>query len=221
MAAGALAAYDVFIRPRLLRWGASAEEAQGPLRGDNPGVDRSFDSTRAITIDAPPDAVWPWLVQIGDHRGGFYSYDWIERRMLSGHYVDGHSATRIHPELQHLKVGDSIALGGPRGLTASLPVTALEVNRLLALGNGWTFVLKAIPDRRTRLFVRMRGDGLVRASLPARLRLLRGLASVVDYLIGEPLDSAMVRKMLIGIRERAEAPSRSTGRGTEHEVGRA
>jgi hypothetical protein len=65
-----------------------------------------------VTIDAPPEGVWPWLVQIGDRRAGFYSYDWFERATRTVHYVDGkHSATRIHPELQDVKVGDRIATG--------------------------------------------------------------------------------------------------------------
>ncbi len=209
----ALVAYDRFGRTRMLHWGATTGEVDSRLPGDQAGVSCSFDSTRAITIDAPPAAVWPWIVQIGDRRGGFYSYDWVERLMLGGHYLEGHSATRIHPELQHLAVGDFIALGGT--LAANLPVTAVEPGRLLRLGDGWTFVLEELPASRTRLIVRMRGDGLVRASVPARFRLLRGAASVVDYLISEPLDFVMVRKMLLGIRSRAEVLSRSSAQHDE------
>ncbi len=202
---GVLLAYDLALRPRLLSWGATSSEVQGHLPGDDPEVDRSFDSTRAITINAAPEAIWPWLLQIGEHRGGFYTYDWIERLLFSGHYVEGHSATRIHPELQGLGVGDSIELGGVLGQTVRLPVTALETNQLLRLGSGWSFVLQPLPDNKTRLIVRLRGDGLVRAGVPRQLRALRGLASLIDYLIAEPLDSAMVRRMLLGIRSRAEA----------------
>jgi hypothetical protein len=189
-----------------LHWGATADEVARPLPGDDPDVDGSFDATRAITINAPPEAVWPWIVQIGDHRAGFYSYDGIERLLFGGHYVDEHSANRIHPELQSLGVGDPIELGGAFGKAVRLAVTALEPNRLLRLGAGWSFVLEALPDTQTRFLVRMRGDGLVRASIPRHLRAARGLASLIDYLIAEPLDSVMVRRMLLGIRHRAEAP---------------
>ena len=70
--------------------------------------------TKAVTIKAPPEAIWPWLAQIGDHRAGFYSYDWGEQFIFPGtvHYIEGtHSATRIHPELQDVHVGDRINTG--------------------------------------------------------------------------------------------------------------
>lgn len=108
-----MVAYEALLRPWMLDWGSTKQERRRPLPGDE--VTNDIDPagmarhTRAVTIDAPPEAVWPWLVQIGDCRAGFYSYDWFERATRTVHYVDGkHSATRIHPELQDVKVGDRI-----------------------------------------------------------------------------------------------------------------
>jgi len=92
-------------RPRMLRWGATKQEAAEALPGDDRTPHPRVQSTRAITIDAPSEKVWPWIVQMGIERAGFYSHDWVERllgRLLSfdTRYVEGkHSATRIHPEL--------------------------------------------------------------------------------------------------------------------------
>jgi hypothetical protein len=100
-------------RPRMLRWGATPEEAAETLPGDDENPEPTVQSTRAITIDAPPELVWPWLVQMGIRRAGFYTHDWVERLIFRARYVEGrHSATRIHPELQDLAVGDQIYLGG-------------------------------------------------------------------------------------------------------------
>jgi hypothetical protein len=95
------------IRPRISRWGATDREVRRALPGDeleSPYGYRPI-STRAITIDAPPEEVWPWLVQMGSGRAGFYTHEWVER-LLFITYADGHSATRIHPEWQELHVGD-------------------------------------------------------------------------------------------------------------------
>src|SRR5512143_3906907 len=107
-AAGA-AMLAVAVRPRISRWGATDREVNGPLPGDElpaPYGDRRV-STRAITIDAPPDEVWPWLVQMGSGRAGFYTHEWVER-LLFITYADGHSSDRIHPEFLDLHVGDRV-----------------------------------------------------------------------------------------------------------------
>lgn len=107
----------------MLRWGTQDAEAVETLPGDNNLANPTFQSTRAITIDAPPERVWPWIVQMGIHRAGFYTHDRLERAMFHARYVEGkHSATRIHPELQDLKVGDQVPYGG--GVYAT--VTELE-----------------------------------------------------------------------------------------------
>src|SRR5437879_5889367 len=79
LAALALVGYDALLRPWMLDWGTSGEERRRPLPGDDIVEEVMTHHTRAVTIDAPPEAVWPWLLQIGDRRGGFYSYDWLER----------------------------------------------------------------------------------------------------------------------------------------------
>jgi hypothetical protein len=100
------------MRPRTLRWGATPEEAAETLPGDERTPHPRVRSTRVVTIDAPPERVWPWLVQMGIGRAGSYTHDWVERLLFHARYVEGrHSATRIHPGLQNLKVGDVIPMG--------------------------------------------------------------------------------------------------------------
>lgn len=178
-----------------------------PLPGDDIVEDVMSHCTRAVTIDAPPHAVWPWLVQIGDRRAGFYSYDWIERFVFLGtvHYIDGsHSATAIHPELQDVHVGDRINTGSVGRLTIGSPITILQQDRALVIGT-WAFILEPLPGDRTRLVVRERDSGWIRMAVPKRSGLLRAAAGLVDYVVGEPLHFAMVRKMMLGLRTRAEA----------------
>ena len=87
--------YFKFLRERLLHWGATAEEARGEVAGDDLIPEPDVESTRAVTVDAPPSAIWPWLVQMGPGRGGAYTCDWIER--LVG--IDIHNTDRIIPEI--------------------------------------------------------------------------------------------------------------------------
>jgi hypothetical protein len=144
-------------------------------------------STRAITIDAPAASVWPWLAQMGPSpRGGAYTYDWIEN--LLG--LDMHSVERVLPELQHPKVGDTISLGANR-----MRLERVEPQDVIAWrsedGNWvWTFVL-AEHDGTTRLISRNR------FRLPTR-------AARIGMLPMEPASLVMERRMLQGIKERAE-----------------
>lgn len=201
-----LAGYDLLVRPWMLDWGASDQERRMPLPGDDVPVDGAASHTKAVTIGAPPAAVWPWLVQIGDRRGGFYSYDRVERYVFPGtvHYVEGtHSATRIHPELQDLRVGDRINTGSVGRFAVGSPVTVLEPGRTLVAGS-WAFVLQSLPGQRTRLLVRERETGYLRIGVPRRLVALRAALSMIDYLIGDPLHFLMERKMMLGLKQRAE-----------------
>lgn len=207
-----LAGY-VAIRPRLNDWGATKSERDRPLPGDDLVPDPNYQTTRAVTVDAPPGAVWPWLVQIGDGRGGLYSYDRLD--VLFG-VLDRPSATEIVPEWQHLGAGDTISLGQGEG--DGLVVEAVEPERALvtvseAFTDGvltWVFVLDPLADGRTRLLTRNR------ARIEWSLRTLATIAVV------EPLAFLMTRKMLLGIKRRAERtpnvgdPSRrpSTDRST-------
>src|SRR3990170_5394959 len=131
--------YRRFLREPILTWGATADEAVRRLPGDELLENADLVATRAMTIQAPASAVWPWLVQMGPGRGGAYTYDWIEN--LLG--IDIHSADRILPEFQQLEVGDvqQIRRGGP-GMRGGV----LEPEHGLSSRSGggtwvWTFVL--------------------------------------------------------------------------------
>ena len=114
-----LATYPLFLRRRCLTWGARPDEVSRKLPGDELLADAGIVATRAITVDATPAAIWPWLVQMGSGRGGVYTYDWIEN--LFG--LDMHSTRRILPQYQGVKVGDEFPLGPgrPCGSPSSTP----------------------------------------------------------------------------------------------------
>ena len=189
----ALAALYPLIRRPILTWGATSEEARSRLPGDDLLEEADGVSTRAITINAPVAAVWPWVAQMGPSpRGGAYTYDWIEN--LVG--LDMHSVDRLLPEFQHPEVGDTIALGPNR-----MRIERVEPERVLAWrsedGNWvWTFVL-AESGATTRLISRNR------FRLPT-------LAARLGMLPMEPGSLIMERRMLRGIKERAERLSRDT-----------
>ncbi len=188
-----VAAYLRFLRAPVLTWGATDAEAAARLPGDELLEDADGIATRAVEIDAPPTAVWPWIAQIGPSpRGGAYTYDWIEN--LLG--LDMHSADRILPEFQHPQSGDTIGYGSNR-----MRVERVEPERVLASrsedGNWvWTFVLEP-RNGSTRLISRNR---FRLPNLVARL----GMVPM------EPASLLMERKMLLGIKQRAER-SREAG----------
>ncbi|MEC5179713.1 SRPBCC family protein [Arthrobacter sp. CG_A4] len=206
-AAAAAGVYVLAVRPRLLKWGATVQEAAGPLPGDELVRTPRMQTTRAVTIAAPAERIWPWLVQLGAGRGGMYSYDALENAAGLGM----HSADGILPEFQQLDVGDVIPLAPDVGI----PVRRLETASVLALGGtmdprtgritssdgaatgprlelGWTFVLLPVDARTTRLLSRTRYDY---SPLP--------LGLVFRPLL-EPLQFLMERRMLLGIKSRAE-----------------
>jgi hypothetical protein len=219
LAGGALATQIVVYllwRPRMLRWGATSEEASDPLPGDERTPNPRVQSTRAVTIDVPPERVWPWLMQMGIGRAGFYSHDWVERLMCRARYVEGrHSATRIHPELTPLQVGDTVPMG------AGAFATVYEVKPYEHLVAQETFVLRPLPGGRTRLITRYRGMGFlspaahaIRPDAGPVPRLIRAavlrvpgvdlLIRAVDFFVGDPLHHYMETGMLTGIKARAE-----------------
>jgi hypothetical protein len=186
-AAGAAVAYRAFLRKRILTWGATTAEAAGRLPGDELLEDADGVATRAITIDAPRSAVWPWIAQMGPSpRGGAYTYDWIEN--LLG--LDMQSADRVLAEYQHPQLGDGFGYG-PNKMSFRI----VEPERVLAIqsadGNWvWTFVLEE-EDGRTRLISRNR----------FRLPKLKDRIGMIPM---EPGSLVMERKMLLGIKQRAE-----------------
>ncbi|HEU4479815.1 MAG TPA: SRPBCC family protein [Pyrinomonadaceae bacterium] len=189
--AAALAAYALFVRPWHLKWGATEEELKMPLPGDGIVENPKLNATHAITIHAPITEVWPWLVQVGQNRGGFYSYTWLEN--LVG--CEMRNADQIVPEWQELKVGHEVWLH-PKA--PPLKVLAIEPGRAIVLENSWTFYLRPIDDQTTRLIIRGRGEfnpDLKNALL--NFILWRG--------VFEPAHFIMERKMMLGIKQRAEA----------------
>ena len=107
-----LAVYVRCLRPWQLTWGASPGEVSRPLPGDDLVPRPTFNATRAISIAAPPAEIWPWLVQVGLTRAGWYSYDLLDN-------LARRSARRIIPDLQHLAVGDIVPMSpdGKQGMT--------------------------------------------------------------------------------------------------------
>lgn len=186
-ASGALLGAYLLARPRLHHWGATAEEGQRALPGDDIIVQPALNFTLAITIDAPLDAVWPWIVQLGQGRGGWYSYDWLENLMG----LDIHTADRILPEFQHLAPGDVIPTGA-----IDIPVIDVEPPRLLLLGGApfstIAFMLEPLDEQRTRLLLRNRAAlGWTPSGIFWR--------AVLD-----PGIFVMSRKMLLVLKQRAE-----------------
>lgn len=190
IAAGAV--YRALLRRRILNWGATEREAAERLPGDELLEDADGVATRAITIDAPPSAVWPWIAQMGPSpRGGAYTYDWIENLFGLGM----HSADEILPEFQDMKVGDEYQLGPNR---PSMRVEVLEPERFLVFrfeDQTWVWIFALVPeDGMTRLLSRNR-IATPYASAPTRL---------FNMMVMEPGSLVMERKMLLGIKERAE-----------------
>lgn len=235
--AGAAAAYAFAVRPWSRSWGVDPDDAGLALPGDELVADATVVETRGIEIGAPPEAVWPWLVQMGYNRAGWYSYDAIDMK--------GASLDRIDPELQHLAVGDLV----PNSPETAFEVKAVETGRALVLyadeklveaqvaaarakkeageaveatpanlqaagkmmpsmpgfAASWAFVLQPLDGRRTRLVERL----CVHVSAPA------GPAAVV---MGEVFGFGvftMVRKQMLGIRDRAEAALIAAGISAE------
>jgi hypothetical protein len=176
------------------RWGTTPEEFARVMPGDALIPNPTEMSMQAVTVSAPPEDIWPWLVQIGYQRGGLYSYDWLDR--LFG-FLDRPSATRILPEFQQLAVGDKIPWG--RAGT-ELTVGVLEPRRALALSYQvrgyvwvWQFGLYPIDEQSTRFVTR----GTER--VPNKLVWWLGMR------IMEPAAFIMTRRFMLGVRERAEA----------------
>jgi len=199
MAAGV--AYAMKVRPWLLNWGASTDESERFMTGDEIAPDCRYRATRAVTIDAPIEKVWPWLVQIGQDRGGFYSYAWLERAVGD----DITNADRIHPEWQTLREGDLVRavqpdyLGGVFGRDIGWRILRLEPERVLALGGWGAFVLDSAADGSTRLIVRTRGAAKPNVAL-----------APIGALVFEPAHFIMERAMLRGIKRRVEGEARRT-----------
>jgi len=203
------------LRPWYMNWGATDTETQRVYPGDQLTPNVLSVATRAITIKASTADVWPWIVQVGEDRAGFYSYTWLENLFLA----DMHNADRINPQWQTRQVGDTVWLtnknryhGTARTLVAvyepghvMVLVSPPDYEKLVRQGppidGVWTFILEPDGDHSSRLIMRSRGrsTGIFKRAF--------------DYFIFDPAHFIMERRMLLGIKQRAEraadAPSES------------
>lgn len=175
--------YSVY-RPWQLSWGATADEVTRPMVGDGLVKNPTFNATRAVTINAAAERIWPWIVQMGYKRAGFYSWDILDNDGIP-------SAERIIPEYQDLKVGDLV----PLSKETDAEVVDMEPNSrlLLVFQSGgtvtWAWGLYKIDAERTRLVTRLRWRP----------------TSVVSQFALDAFEIIMMRKCLLGIKRRAEA----------------
>jgi hypothetical protein len=189
--ASPLFAFAPLYRRRHLRWGATDAEVAGPMPGDELVSDPSFNATRAITINAPPEAVWPWLVQIGYGRAGFYSYDLFDNAARP-------SAERILPEHQEPEVGDWVPMARKVNETTAFKIKALEPNRWMLWAkphSTWAWKLVPLEGERTRLIARLKERYEWRAS-PRN-----ALLTLILFEFG---DFPMMRRLLLGVKRRVE-----------------
>lgn len=197
MACGAIstAVYGFMVRPWLLDLGSTDDERRRPLPGDDVVPTAPYQTTRAVTIQARSEGVWPWLVQMGQDRAGFYTHNWVERLLRSG-IPD---VFEIHAEWQHIAVGDLVRTNRDLGGKAlGWPVEAVDPGRSLVVRSrslpvgSYAFVLAPIDDRTTRLIVRDR----------ARWKVHEWPFAAIVY---EPLHAYMETGLIRGVKRRAEA----------------
>ncbi len=200
--------YGLWVRPRLWSWGATDDEVAGPFPGADVVPDGERAATMAVTIDALPERVWPWLVQMGWDRAGWYSWDRLDN-------AGRPSATEVHPEWQDLALGDYVKAWSPGGPMDAWEVAALEPNRFLGLrgltdlrGRNldprkprppayveglWGFWLKELPGERTRLVI-----GGYQAIRP------RWIERFVNYWFYAPVVWIMQARMLAVLKHNVE-----------------
>ena len=188
--AGLVAVYIGVYRPRQLRWGATDEEVARAMPGDEIVSRPVFNATRAVTVNARPEDIWPWLVQIGFGRAGWYSYDILDN-------LGRHSSEQILPEYQTLEPGDLIPLGP--GEASGLFVKEIRPNESMVWwerkrqSTSWVWGLYPIDGEQTRLITRVRND------------YRKGLSNFIfGILLIEPADFPLMRKCMLGVKRRAE-----------------
>ena len=199
-----LALYLRVFRPGLAHWGATDTEVRQELPGDASWPDAARVETRAVTIHAPAGSVWPWLAQIGQDRGGFYSYSWLEN--LVGAQI--RNADRLLPGLADRRTGDTLWMapldrfqGSGYAITSLVEpgralVVSTHVGRDPAPVGTWAFVLEPRGAKETRFIVRGRAGH--RGDSPPRVQRL------FDTMVFEPMHFVMERRMILGLKERAE-----------------
>ena len=198
-AIGGMLLVSWMLRPWYSRWGVPSGEVQRPLPGDEMVPSPTLEVTRAILIKAPPKRVWPWLAQMGQEKGGLYTYQHLEN--LAGCRIS--NAMRIEPQWQDPKPGDAVRLG-PKGYPL-FRITAVETDRALVMQAcdpvkeepgpaSWVFMVEPLDEETCRLWTRSRNS------------FERTFANMMIWrVITEPIHFVMERRMLIGIKQRAEA----------------
>jgi hypothetical protein len=187
----------IALMPWMDRWGATENEITASFPGDELVPSPRITYTRAISITAPPQVIYPWIVQLGAEKGGMYSYSWFETNILRCELIN---ADRIHEEWQDLKVGDQMKMCPGTSGPPPYEIAIIEPNHAIAMGhkeNGrwvevWQFSLVPQEDGATRLVIRS-----------------RNAAEGWFWDIIRPGEFVMMRGMLLGIKERAESLSQS------------
>lgn len=196
------AASAVVLWPLHRAWGSQRAEHALALPGDRPDRDPSFELQHAVTVDAAPEAVWSWLVQLGQDRGGFYSYDWLERALG----VDIRNVAEVRPEWQQRQAGDRVHatqpgyLGGLFGAHPGWTVNEVVPNRAMVLDYWGAFVLEPMPGGKTRFIIRTK---VGHEHIPA-------WAAPLDMIAFELPHFIMERKMMLRIKSLAEQHSASS-----------
>ncbi|APE15434.1 hypothetical protein BOH72_09645 [Mycobacterium sp. WY10] len=198
---GATAAVLMAARQFFRNWGTTKDECSMALPGDDLVGQPAVVTTEGVTIERPPDAVWPWLIQTGQDRAGFYAYQKLQT--LAG--LDYHDADEIHPEWQHLAEGDTVRLAprGWLGLKDGIVVTVarIEAGRSLVLRTAgsrsfwdavWSLNMVPSGNDHTRLLIRTR--------VP-----LRQPGAVLGAELIAPAKAFITRAILLGVKQRAES----------------
>jgi hypothetical protein len=177
-------------RHRHLRWGATVEEVRASMPGDEIVPKASFNGTRAITVDAPPEMVWPWIVQMGYRRAGFYTYALLDNAGYE-------SADRILEEYQPPRLGDWMPMAKKVDETTAFKVDAFELNEWLLWvkpDSTWAWKLTPLAGGRTRLLCRLK----------VRYAWESPGSAILTLILLEFGDFPMMRRVLKGIKLRAE-----------------
>lgn len=208
----AIVVFAAVVRPWYLAWGATREEVLGAMPGDDLVPAPKMKTTRALTIKAPPGKVWPWLVQVGYGRAGWYNHDWINCLLGAADYVGGHrSADRILPELQNLAVGDVIRVAPAVGWTVEelVPQRLLALSARVDFATGEPFAIGApLPARylNSSQVILLEPVGREATRLIVRDRLdfsLGGVGNILNWLL-EPGFFIQESAFMRGIKRRAE-----------------
>jgi hypothetical protein len=178
--------YWIVIRPKHINWGATAAEQQMKFPADDLISPNRFVSTRAISIQAPKEKIWPWIAQTGQNRGGFNSYYWLENlfaaKMLN--------ADSVVPDWQNPQPGDTVYYGEGEGYEL---ISFVKSNHYYSLG-GWTFYLDSVDTNHTRLIVRYPSMEIKQSKM----------MKIYYYGLFEPLHFIMESGMMMGIKQKGE-----------------